>query len=224
VLLLILIAGVSLAGYALTPVKGEPSTSVIVATTSSTSINATKLIISLQLSNGTMYTSGSLFAGQYQSSYLNGSYVFQDIPPASYSLNFTGPNNIFFPPLKIVVQRGVNLVKAAIFPLESLKLVETSGFAYNGTLPGPTIDVRNGTAMRIELFNNTTQITDLAIVNSLSNFNQSSVEFNSVSNTLSPGGSTNDTFIVSSLGTFYYTSLIGSQARNGQYGHFIVSS
>ncbi|MDH2899494.1 MAG: hypothetical protein PXY39_00825, partial [archaeon] len=65
-LLAILIVGISLAAYALTPVRGTPSTKVIVASTSSNSLNET-LLLTLKLPNGTNFTSGKAFVGSYQS-------------------------------------------------------------------------------------------------------------------------------------------------------------
>lgn len=114
------------------------------------------------------------------------------------------------------------MVNETIHPLRFFVLIETSGLAYNGTQPGPQLNVINGTAVKVEIFNNTSQINDFAVVvRNLSYTNQSNVLFNSLSNNLSPGGSTNDTFIVRTTGSYFYTSLIGSQSKDGEYGHFV---
>jgi hypothetical protein len=224
VLLAVLIIGVSLAAYALTPMRGGPSTStVVVHTSSSNNLNETNLILSLKLPNGTSFTSGTAFVGSYASSVVNGSYLFSNITPGTYSLNYTGAPNIFIPPFTMKLSKGVNFVNETIYPLRFFVLVETSGLSYNGTQPGPSLSVRNNTAVRIEIFNNTTQINNFAVVLNLANVSQTNVLFNSLSNNLSPGGSTNDTFIVSRTGPFYYTSLIGSQSKDGENGRFLVT-
>ena len=220
VLLAILIVGISLAAYALTPFRGTPSTKVIVANTSSNSLNETNLILTLKLPNGTNFTSGKAFVGSYQSIVSNGSYFFNNIKPGSYSLNFTGATSFFVPPLTMKLSDGTNLVNETIYPLRFFVLFEPSGLAYNGTQPGPQLNVKNGTAVEVEIFNNTTQINNFAVVRNLSDANQSNVLFNSLSDNLSPGGSTNDTFVVSSTGSYFYTSLIGSQSKDGEYGRF----
>lgn len=221
VLLAILIVGISLAAYALTPARGTPSTKVIVANTSSNSLNETNLLLTLKLPNGTNFTSGEAFVDSYQSIVSNGSYFFKNIKPGSYSLNFTGATSFFVPPLTMKLSNGTNLVNETIYPLRFFVLFETAGLSYNGTRPGPQLNVNNGTAVKVEIFNNTTQINDFAVVRNLSDANQSNVLFNSLSDNLSPGGSTNDTLIVSSAGSYYYTSLIGSQSKDGEYGHFV---
>jgi hypothetical protein len=222
-LLAIIVIGISLAAYALTPARGVPSTKVVLATTSSASLNETSLILTLKLPNGTDFTTGRAFVSSYKSSVSNGSYFFKNILPGSYSLNYTGAPDFYIPPITLILKKGVNLVSETIYPLSSFVLYQTSGLAYNGTLPGPQIRVKNDTAVRVEIFNNTTQIIDFAVVLNLANATQSNVLFNSLSNNLSAGGSTNDTFIVNSTGSFYYTSLIGSQSKAGDYGDFVVS-
>jgi hypothetical protein len=223
-LLGIIIIGVSLVGYVLTPVRGAPSTKVIVPITTFASSNETSLILTLKLPNGTDFTSGRASVGPYNSSVVNGSYYFRGVTAGSYSLNYTGAPNFLVPPLTMILKNGVaNLVNETIYPLRSFTLIETSGLSYNGTLPGPGITVKNDTAVRVKIFNNTTQIVDFAVVLNLANATQSNVLFNSLSNNLSAGGSTNDTFIVNSTGSFYYTSLIGSQSKDGEYGDFTVT-
>ncbi len=81
VLLGILFVWISLAAYALTPVRGTPSTKVIVASTSSNSLNETTLLLTLKLPNGTNFTSGKAFVGSYQSIVSNGCYFFKNIKP-----------------------------------------------------------------------------------------------------------------------------------------------
>jgi hypothetical protein len=159
--------------------------------------------------------------GDYPSTVVNGSYYFPDVAPGTYTLNVTD-SVTFFAPESIKLSKGINYVNTTIYPLQSFRLVETGALTYNGTQPGPPIIVQNGTAVRVEIMNNTTQINDFAVVASLSNFSESNILFNSLSNTLSPGGSTNDTFIVNTIGDYYYTSLIGSQSKDGQYGFFFV--
>ena len=59
-------------------------------------------------------------------------------------------------------------------------------------------------------------------MSNLYNTSVSNVLFNSLSNTINAGGTSNDTFIVSKIGTFYYQSMVGNQARQGEYGYFTV--
>jgi hypothetical protein len=223
-LLIILLIGVTIAAYVLTPVKGTPTTVVVVAkTTSSSNFNSTDLILSLRLPNGSLFTSGMITAGSYGSIIENGSYVFSNIQPGNYVLNLTSSPNYFLPE-SIKLAKGINSVNLTIYPLFRFTLFENPGLKYNDSSPGPLVSVSNGSAVRLQVFNNSSQINNIAIVNSLTNFSQSNVLFNSVSNSLSPGGSTNDTFIVSSTGFFYYASLFASQAKDGQYGYFNVKS
>ncbi len=213
---------ISLSAYALTPSRGLPSTSVITVKTTSNTLNQTDVIINLKLPNGTTFTGGIAQIGRYRANVTGGSYVFQDVAPGTYSLNFTAAPNFFVPPFTMKLAPGVkNLVNETIYPLEHFVLIETSGLKYNGTQPGPRLNVPNGSAVSVEIFNNTTQINDFAVVRNLSNSNQSNIMFNSLSDSLSPGGSARITFIVNETGYFYYTSLIGSQSKDGQYGYLI---
>jgi hypothetical protein len=222
-LIAILVVGISLAAYAVTPIRGAPSAKVVVPSTSPNGLNQTSLILTLKLPNRTGFTSGMAFISSYKSNLVNGSYYFQNITAGSYTLNYTGAPNFFIPPFTMILKKGVkNLVNETIYPLSSIALFETSGLSYNGTQPGPQITVKNDTAVRVEILNNTTQINNFAVVVSLANVTLPTVLFNSLSNNLSPGGSTNDTFIVNATGSYYYTSLIGSQSKDGEYGHFVI--
>jgi Multicopper oxidase len=219
-LLGILIIGVSLAAYALTPSRGAPKTTTVTVQTTANTLKQTDLVLTLILPNGTHFVSGKAQIGLYSPRTVNGSYYFQNINPGMYSLNLTGAPGFFVLPFTMKLVEGVkNLVNETIYPLQYFVLVETSGLSYNDTQPGPLMKVHNATAVTVEILNNTTQINNFAIVLSLSNSSQSNIMFNSLSDNLPPGGSTNDTFIVNSLGSFYYTSLIGSQSKDGQYGY-----
>jgi hypothetical protein len=223
-LLIILLVGVTIAAYVLTPVKGSPTSLTVIAKTSSTSnFNSTELILTLKLPNGSRFTSGVVNAGPFGSTVENNSYVFRNIQPGNYVLNLTRAPN-FFLPESIKLGKGINFVNLTIYPLFTFRLIVNPGLKYNTTSPGPLIAVSNASAVRLQVFNNSSQINNIAIVNSLTNFTEQNILFNSVSNSLSPGGSTNDTFIVTSNGFFYYASLFASQAKDGQYGYFYVKS
>jgi hypothetical protein len=117
----------------------------------------------------------------------------------------------------------LNNLSVTVYPLSVFSLTATSSLSFNGTQPGPIISVRNATAVRLIIFNNTTQIFNIAVVSSLYNTSTSNVLFNSLSGTVNGGGTLTDTFIANKVGTFYYQSLIGNQAREGEYGYFTVS-
>ncbi|MHB1908908.1 MAG: multicopper oxidase domain-containing protein [Nitrososphaerales archaeon] len=223
-LLVILIIGVIITAYIYTPVRGVAPKTVIVASTSSAERNQTELVLGLRLSNGSIFDEGNLTLGTYNSQVINQSYIFQNISPGSYSLNLTDVSGFFLPPATLEISKGENFARATIYPLVTFSLIETGALTYNGTRPGPSIVVKNGTAIILSLTNNTTQINDFAVVRDLGNTSQSNVLFNSLSNTLGPGGSSSDIFIVSSPGFYYYTSLIGSQSKDGQFGYFLANT
>src|ERR1700730_1660884 len=202
------------------PERGRPSPQVITGNTATTTktTNATELIVHLFFPNGTRLTSGEMFAGNIPRKNLTEKYVFAPIAPGSYSLNFTGVRGVFLPPTIAQVSPGVNALNVTVYPLEVLVLLATSTLSFNGTQPGPTITVHNNTAVRLIIQNNTTQIFNIAIVSSLYNTSTSNVLFSSLSSTVNGGGTLNDTFIVNNLGTFYYQSLIGNQAKQGENG------
>jgi lipoprotein-anchoring transpeptidase ErfK/SrfK len=163
-----------------------------------------------------------MFAGSVPSNTTSNNYEFSPINPGSYSLNLTGVPGVYFPAITTQVSPGVNLLSVVVFALKVFVLIATSNLSFNGTQPGPIITVRNNTAVRLVIHNNTTQIFNVAVVSSLYNTSTSNVLFNSLSSTVNAGGTLNDTFIVTKIGTFYYQSLIGNQAREGEYGYFTV--
>ena len=221
-LLVVLIIGVSLAAYTLTPQRGAPSSTVVVASNPSTNLNGTTLLLSLKLPNGTRFTSASVAIGPYFSVVANQSYYFKDAAPGTYSFNMTGAPNYVLP-ATVKLAKGANYANLTVYPLQTIALVEGPGLQYNDTQPGPPIFVRNSTAVKVQIFNNSSQINDFAVVSNLNNFSAPNVLFSSVSETLLPGGSTNATFIVDTVGSLFYTSLIASQAKAGQYGYFYVT-
>ena len=222
-LLAIIVIGTVITALVISPTRAEQSPSTTFVTARNTnSGSTTKLTVFLTFQNGTRYSSGSLGANQLLSRVENGSYIFSPIDPGNYSITMNNGSSLYLPPTTIKISAGSNFANLTIYSLKVFTLVEQSGLSYNGTQPGPPIEVANGTAVRIIIINNTTLIHNLAIVQNLYNLSSSQILFVSLSNTLNAGGTTNDTFVASRVGSFYYECLIGNHARAGEYGYFIV--
>jgi hypothetical protein len=222
-LLVVIIISTGVAATLATPARGNPTPSTLVPLTTSAPNNTTELIIRLYYSNGTEITSGKMFAGTIESNATNSEYMFKDILPGIYQLNITGVPEVYMPSASVKVVTGINLLNVTVYQERTFYIVETANLSFNNTEPGPSINVKNGTAVTFIIYNNTTLIQNVAVVNSLYNTNYSSVLFNSLSNTITAGGSVNDTFIVTQAGNFYYECLIGNDAKAGEYGFFVVT-
>lgn len=221
-LLTLIILSTSLVALIATPTRGQPLTSTLIPITSSVSTNTTKLAIDMYFPNGTRESSGEIFAGAFKSTLLDNQYVFDNIIPGIYSLNTTGIPNVYLPSTSVKVIAGLNSLNITAYQIAVFPLTETPNLSFNGTQPGPTIIVKNNTAVMLIIHNNTTLIHNVAVVSTLYDTNYSTILFNSLSNTITAGGSVNDTFIVSRTGTFYYECLIGNHAKDGEFGLFIV--
>jgi hypothetical protein len=208
------------------PDRGRPTVRVITGNTATTTktTNSTELIVHLFFPNGTRLTSGDMFADTIPTQNTSEKFVFSPMNPGSYALNLTGVEGVFLPPTIAQVSPGLNALDVTVYPLKIIVLIATSSLSFNGTQTGPIITVHNNTAVRLVIHNNTTQIFNIAVVSSLYNTSTSNVLFDSLSSTVNGGGTLNDTFIVNKIGTFYYQSLIGNQAREGEYGYFTVGS
>jgi len=200
------------------------SKTTTVITPSIATANETRLVINLAFPNGTRFNGGDLVAGSTITKGANGSYTFTTLIPGNYSLSFQGNESVYLPPTTVHLSPGISFANLTIYRMEIYTLIETANLGYNNSQPGPLIQVPNGTAVRIVLHNNTTLIHNLAIVQTLGNVSGSNIMFASLSDTLNAGGSTNDTFFVNKVGAFYYECLIGSHARDGEYGYFIVTN
>jgi hypothetical protein len=222
-LLLCIIAATAIAAHYATPSRGQPSIHTVSVTTTPAVTNSTQLIVDLAFSNGTILTNGSLLAGSMPGSLVSGHFVFNGLGPGSYPLNLTASSNVYLPPITARVSPGTNILNLTIYQLATFHLAVTWQLAFNGTQPGPIINVVNGSAVRIVIQNNTTQVFDIAVVQNLYNTSADNVLFNSLSSTISAGGSADDTFIVSTPATFYYQSMTGNQAKQGEYGYFSVN-
>lgn len=226
VLLLCIIAATAIAAHYATPTRGQVSPHTISATTSVTSTTNTNstLMVVMFFPNGTGFTSGNLSAdghpGILQS---DQQYFFSGLKPGTYQLNLTTSESVFLPPTSAQLSPGTNSLNLTVHQLNIFRLVNTPNLAFNNTQPGPNINVKNGTAVRLMISNNTTQVFNVAVVQDLYNISSSNVLFDSLSNTISAGGSVNDTFIASSAGTFYYQSMTANQAKQGEYGNFTVA-
>lgn len=221
-LLLVIMGATVLVALAFPPAPAapKPTTPVVSATTSTA--NVTKLQIILAFPNGTRFSSGSLSAAGMISEIYNQTFLFNTIAPGNYSLTYSGNASVYLPPTTISVSSGLNVAKLAVYRMITIVLVDSPNLAYNNTTPGPSIVVDNGTAVRLTLKNNSSLIHDVAVVRTLGNVSTSNVLFGSTSDTLNAGGTTNDTFIVSTPGSFYYQDLIGNHAKDGEYGYFLV--
>ncbi len=208
------------------PDRGRPPATVLTATlpiTTKATTNSTELIVHLYFPNGTQLMSGNMFANNFENKNISEKFIFSPISPGTYTLNLTQVPGVFLPPTVAQVTPGLNNLSVTVYPLHVFVLIAASSLSFNGTLPGPIISVKNESAVRLIIFNNTTQIFNIAVVSSLYNTSTSNVLFNSLSGTVNGGGTLTDTFIVDKVGTFYYESLIGNQARQGEYGYFTVS-
>jgi len=223
--LIIIIGATAFVASLSAPERGRPTAHVVTGNTATTTktTNSTKLIVRLFFPNGTRLTSGEMFADTIANQNVSEKYNFPSLQPGSYSLNLTGVQSVYLPPTIAQVSPGVNVLNVTVYPLAQFALFATSTLSFNGTQPGPIISVPNNTAVRLIIYNNTTQIFNIAIVSSLYNTSTSNVLFNSLSSTVNGGGTLIDTFIVNKIGTFYYQSLIGNQAREGEYGYFTVT-
>ena len=202
-----------------------PSTSTIVASTSSvksTTSESTELFVRLIFPNRTESTKGILSAGPFSANGTSGAYPFPKITPGNYTLSLSGAPEVYLPPTTLDVSLGSNYANVTVYKLNTFLLYDTNGLTLNGTQPGPPIQVANGTAVRIVLRNNTTLIHNIAVVKNLSNTNSSNIMFDSTSQTLNAGGTTNDTFVVTIPGSYYYADLIGNYAHDGEWGFFLV--
>lgn len=151
-----------------------------------------------------------------------GQFVLDDLAPGNYQLNLTGVNNTYLPPISAHVSPGSNFLNLTVYQLLVFRLIASQNLSFNGTQPSPTISVSNSSAVQIVIQNNTTQVFNVAVVSALYNNSADNVLFDSLSNTISAGGSVVTTFIVSEVGTFYYQSMTGNQAREGEWGYFTV--
>ncbi|MHB8566678.1 MAG: multicopper oxidase domain-containing protein [Nitrososphaerales archaeon] len=223
-LLLMILSATIVSSIILSPSNLSPksSTTVITARVTTSSGASTSLVVSLSFPNSTRFSEGALLASQHQSVVTNGSYVFNSLVPGNYSMSVSGNESVFLPPTTIKVSPGTSYANLTIYTLKIFTLIETSGLSYNNSQHGPAIIVENGTGVRIIIKNNTTLIHNLGVVQALGNVNASNIMFSSLSETLNAGGSTNDTFLVNKVGSFYYECLIGNHARDGEYGFFIV--
>ena len=206
-----------------TPSRGELQTSTtLVVSRVTTRTNTTELDVRLLFPNGTAPNFGDLYAGSFEGNRVDGRYVFDNMTPGLYELNFTGVTGIYFPSASVKVTTGLNTLNVTVYQLEVFNIVVTPGPELNSSTPAPTISVFNNTVVRFEIYNNTTLIQNLAVTSTLNNTNYSSILFDSLSNNVGAGGSANDTFIVSKVGKFYYECLIGNDAKDGEYGEFLV--
>ena len=236
-MLLLIISATVLVAHFATPVSGQPTIHTISATTAITTIhtisattevttssvsNSTQLLVTLAFPNGTKLTNGSLYAGTIPANYTSGQFEFQGLGPGNYQLNLTGAGSVFLPPISAHVSSGMNLLNLTLYPLISFHIFDTSNLSFNGTQPGPIISVKNGSAVKLLIQNNTTQIFNIAIVDNLYNTSADNVLFDSLSSTISAGGSVSAIFVASKVGTFYYQSMTGSEAKQGEYGYFTV--
>jgi len=178
--------------------------------------------VTLTFPNGTRLTKGSLHAGSLTANFSSGRFVFTGLSSGNYELNLTGVNNTYLQPVTARVSPGLNPQNLTVYPVFTFHLTVVESLSFNGTQPGPIINVRNDSAIRLVIRNNTTQVFNVAVVANLYNTSADNALFNSLSSTISAGGSVNDTLIVTQVGTFYYQSMTGNQARQGEYGYFTV--
>jgi hypothetical protein len=197
--------------------------SATTATKIPTITNSTQLSVTASFPNGTKLSNGTLYAGTIGANLTSGHFNFNNLGPGSYQLNLTGTPNTYLPPVRAQVSLGLNFLNLTVYQLAIVHLTDNSSLSFNGTQPGPTIEVKNGTATKLVIQNNTTQVFNIAVVSDLYNTSSSNILFNSLSSTTSAGGSVNDTFIVSQVGEFYYQSMTGNQAKQGEYGFFTVT-
>ena len=226
-LLSIIIGATALTAFFFQPnVRTLTTAPTVTASVRSATNSSTSLLVALHFPNGTRFSAGTLTTGSSTSEQANGSYFFPSLPPGNYSIAFsqTPPvSHVYLPSTSVRIQTGFNHASLTIYSLSVFVLVETSGLEYNDSAPGPTITVQNDTAVRFVIRNNTTLIHNVAVVETIANSSAANILFASLSNTLNAGGTTNDTFVVSSVGLFFYECLIGSHAHDGEYGTFIVT-
>jgi hypothetical protein len=222
-LLSVILASITIVAITTTPNREQAltSTSLIVSRETS-STNLTTLAVKLFFPNGTGENVGEMYAGSFESQHVRNQYLFDNITPGTYQRNLTGASGIYFPSGAVRVSSGTNFLNITVYQLEAFDIVVTAGPTLNYSSPGPTITVLNGTMVRFAIYNNTTLIQNLAVVKMLNNTESSNVLFNSSSDTINAGGSVNDTFVVSKVGSFFYECLIGNDARDGESGQFIV--
>ena len=179
--------------------------------------------MNLSFPNRTKFTNGTLVSGKLNANLTSAGFVFTGLTPGNYALNLTTTIKVFLPPVSASVSSGSNALNLTVYQLSTFGIIVNATLAFNGTQPGPPITVKNGTAVRLMIQNNTTQVFNIAVVRNLFNTSSDNVQFNSLSSTISAGGSVNDTFIVSVVGAFYYQSMIENQAKQGEYGNFTVA-
>jgi hypothetical protein len=222
-LLLCIISATAIAAHFATPVRGQPSVQTVSATTLTTVptiTNSTELLVTLSFPNGTKLLNGSLYSGTTRANLTSGKFEFSGLGPGNYQLNLTKTENTYLPPTSAKVSSGLNLLNLTVYQLVIFHLIDNSSLFFNGTQPGPPIYVKNDTATKLVIRNNTSQVFNVAVVMDLYNTTAANVLFDSLSSTISAGGSVNETFIVSEVGSFYYQSMTGNQARQGEYGFF----
>jgi hypothetical protein len=222
-LLLVIVCATVITAIAFPSPSAKPTlTPPVVSARTTSSATVTKLQITIAFPNGTRFVSGSLSAGGMKSVIFNETYLFDSITPGNYSVTYSGNQSVYLPPTTVSVSSGINVAKLTVYKIVTFVLVNSPNLTFNNTSPGPSIMVDNGTAVRITLRNNSSLIHDFAVVKILGNVSTSNVLFGSTSDTLNAGGTTNDTFVVTSPGSFYYQDLIGSHAKDGEYGYFLV--
>ena len=225
-LAVLITATIAIADFYHPPIPPAPvsSTSTITALTShaSSSPNRTDLFVRLAFANGTLLRGALLSAGPYLANSSTGTYEFPKIQPGNLSLLLSARVPAYLPPAEIDVLTGTNYANVTVYPLSIFTLILNNGLDINGSQPGPPIQAKNSTAVRLVIRNNTTLIHNIAVSNTLDNISSSNILFSSLSITLNAGGSTNDTFIVTNPGEYYYVDLIGNHAKDGEYGAFLV--
>ncbi len=222
-LLGIILISVTIVATTATPNRTHLHTSTsLVVSTVATKTNMTKLVVRIAFPNGTTPDVGELKIGSISGERVGSQFVFDNVTPGTYQLNFSKALGIYFPAANVKILPGLNSLNVTVYQLEVFQIVVTQGPSLNGSTPAPIIRVPNDTVVQFEILNNTTLIQNLAVVDTLNNTEYSNVLFNSLSETISAGGSANDTFVVSQSGTFYYACLIGNDAKAGEYGFFLV--
>ena len=207
-----------------TPSRGSlETTSSLVVSTVASKTNRTQLVVRIAFPNGSSPNVGDLFAGSLEAQHQDNKYVFNNVTPGLYQLNFSGSPGIYFPISSAKVLAGLNSLNVTVYQLETFDIVVTEGPMFNNSTPAPLIQVPNDTVVQFAIHNNTTLIQNVAVVDSLNNTEYSSVLFNSLSETIGAGGSSNDTFLVSKTGGFFYACLIGNDAKLGEFGLFLVN-
>ncbi len=194
----------------------------VVTTTSSTTVNATELTVMMDFPNGSTFDSGILSAGTLSANATRGEFFFPKIAPGTYPLALKNTTHVYLLPTNLKLRAGLNYANVTVYQMNTFVIYLNNGLSMNGTQPGPAIIAHNASAVELVIINNSTLIHNVGVVMNLGNASSLNILFNSLSLTLSAGGSTNDTFIVTRTGNFYYEDLIGDHALAGDYGFFYV--